>query len=92
MTAAPPELTDPRRKRLFFRCLHRGTHEADLLIGGFARETLAAMSDAEVDRFEALLEEPDLDILGWIMGDRPIPPEHDNDIMSRLKNYRYSVD
>ena len=39
---------DPRRKRLLFRCWHRGTREMDFLIGRFADAHLPAMSDAEL--------------------------------------------
>ncbi len=61
---------DPRRKRILFRAWHRGTREMDLLMGQYAEKAIDAMSDAELDIFEALIEVPDRDLFagspqGW---------------------------
>ena len=53
MTALP----DPRRKRLLFRSWHRGTKEADLIMGSFAEAHLAGFSEAELDEFEKCIDE-----------------------------------
>ena len=44
----------------------------DLVMGQFADMNLPAMSDVEVDEFERLLEVPDPQILGWIIGSEAI--------------------
>src|SRR5689334_16095654 len=52
----PALMTEPmdiRRKRLLFRSWHRGTKEADLLLGSFAERHLAAFTPEQVDRYEA---------------------------------------
>ena len=46
---------DPRRKRLLFRCWHRGTREMDLLLGRFADANIGTLSDAEVEDLERLI-------------------------------------
>ena len=80
---------EARLKRLGFRASHRGIREADLLIGGFFERHHAGWSDAEIDWFEQLLEEQDVDILAWAFG-TAVPPEHyDGDLMLRLKNLDY---
>ena len=65
---------DVRLKRLRFRAWHRGTREADLMIGGFFDAHHAGWSAAELDWFEALLEEQDVDIMAWAMGRQEWPP------------------
>src|SRR6185295_4291950 len=50
---------DDRRKRLLFRCWHRGTREMDLILGRFADAEIAMLSDAELAELEQLIEEPD---------------------------------
>ena len=45
-----------RLKRLRFRAWHRGTKEADILIGGFFDRHHDGWSDAEIDWYEAFLE------------------------------------
>jgi succinate dehydrogenase flavin-adding protein (antitoxin of CptAB toxin-antitoxin module) len=53
---------DLRRKRLLFRCWHRGTQEVDLIFGSFAEASLTSFSAAQLDRFEALLNCDDTDL------------------------------
>lgn len=62
---------DTRRRRLAFRCWHRGTREMDLLLGRFADARLAGMSEREVDAFEELVEAPDGELFGWIVAGQP---------------------
>jgi antitoxin CptB len=66
---------DTRRRRLLFRATHRGTHENDLMIGGFVRDHLATFAVAELDDLESLLQLPDTDLADWLTGRRPMPPE-----------------
>jgi antitoxin CptB len=80
---------DIRRKRLFYRAWHRGTREADLLLGSFAEAYLGALDAAQLDRFEALLECPDAELFDWINA-RAIPPaEYDHDVTQMLLAFRY---
>ena len=40
---------EPRRKRILFRCWHRGIREMDLVLGAFADAEISTLSDAELD-------------------------------------------
>ncbi len=62
-----------RRRRLLFRATHRGTHETDLLIGGYVARHLAGMDEAAVAAMEALLELPEPDLADWLTGRVAIP-------------------
>jgi antitoxin CptB len=84
------QLSDPRRKRLLFRSWHRGTREADLILGSFADEHLAGFDAAQLDRYEALLALPDADLFDWIGGRAPPPPECDHDVTRLLIAFRYT--
>jgi hypothetical protein len=57
-----PDPLEIRRRRLLFRCWHRGTQEIDLLLGSFAEASLAGFDSAQLGRFEALLDCPDADV------------------------------
>ncbi len=88
MTAdASPDAT--RLKKLKFRAWRRGFVEADLILGPFADTRVGAMTAAELDEFEALLETPDQDLYAWIMGVAPIPDAHDTPLMSRICAFRF---
>lgn len=78
------ESLDDKRKRLFYQAAHRGTKEADLLLGRFATVYLPQLSPEQLDRLDTLLELMDNDIMDWRLGRRPVPPEHDNDVMRLL--------
>jgi len=80
---------DIRRKRLLFRSWHRGTKETDLLLGSFAEDHLAGMSEAQLACYEALLEENDALLFDWITGRSPPPPERDSDVLRLLMDFRF---
>ena len=82
---------DVRRRRALFRSSHRGMQETDILLGAFARRHLEALSEAQVRRFEALLEETDNDLFDWITGKTPVPAALDHDVMKLLQNFRNSL-
>lgn len=87
MPAPDSDLLDARRRRLLFRATHRGTHENDLMIGGFVRTHLAAFSAEDFDVLEALLDLPDTDLADWLTGRRPVP----DDVPSMLRRIRQYV-
>jgi len=55
-----------RLKRLKMRSWRRGTKEMDLILGPFADTQLAGLTSAELDVYEALLEENDQELYPWI--------------------------
>ncbi len=65
-----------RLRRLKFRAWHRGTREADYMIGCFFDRYGTTWSEAEIVWFEKLLDEEDVDIMGWALGTLSIPPEY----------------
>jgi antitoxin CptB len=85
------ETDEARLKKLKFRAWRRGFREADLILGPFADKHVASLTPAELTWFEALLEVPDHDIYGWIMGSLATPPEYDTEIMNQLKAFKYQV-
>ena len=90
MTLSPTsssESSQIRRRRLLFRSWHRGTREADLILGRFADEYLAGFGEAQLARYEALLDCPDPDIFDWVSRRTPIPAEHDHDVMRLLLSF-----
>lgn len=62
-----------RLKRLHFRAWHRGTREADFMIGGFFDKYHADWSDGDMQWFEQLLSEDDVDIMAWAIGTQAVP-------------------
>lgn len=80
---------DTRLKRLRFRAWHRGTKEADLMIGGYFDRHAAAWDDARIAEFEELLEEQDVDIMAWAIGTLPVPERWQGTMMEELKRLDY---
>ena len=46
---------------------------------------------AELDAFEALMEEADQDLYEWIVERTPTPPEFDGEIMQMIKTFRFEA-
>jgi antitoxin CptB len=85
-----PEVEHPDevlRRRLRFRSWHRGTREADLLLGRFADAHLPHFDAAALQAYAALLEENDPDIYDWLIGRLPTPSAQDGVVMATLKAY-----
>jgi antitoxin CptB len=81
---------DERRRRLLFRCWHRGIKEMDLVMGRFADAHLKGFSDADVGAFEALLAAPDQQMFAWVTGSEPVAAEFDTPMFRRLRDYHMS--
>lgn len=64
-----------RRKKLIYRCVHRGTKEADLIIGKFAVMAVPAMSDEEMRQMEIILEQADSDLFHWLTKQTDVPAD-----------------
>jgi len=75
---------DARRKKLLFQSQHCGIRENDILLGRFAERHLEGFSDGQLDQFEALLEESDLDLYNWIIGKQSVPGRLNHEVMNAL--------
>lgn len=81
--------SDPELKRLAWRAHHRGTKEADMLIGGFFDAHQASWGADERALFEAMLEEQDVDIMAWAHGAAPAPERFEGPMVEALKKLDY---
>ena len=85
MPDTDPHALDVRRRRLLFRATHRGTHENDLLIGGYVAARLDALTEPDMVALEELMELPDADLADWLTGRRPIPAAVDSPLLRAIK-------
>jgi antitoxin CptB len=83
---------DDRRKRLLFRCWHRGTREMDLILGRFADAEIASLGDNELVLLERLIEVPDPDLYAALTGDKALAPEYANPVFDRIRSFRADND
>ena len=79
---------DDRRKRLLFRCWHRGTREMDLILGRFADRAIADLTDDELGQLEHLIEVPDIDLYAALTGSVPLAAEYHGALFDRIKAFR----
>ena len=78
-----------RLARLKFRAWHRGTREADYMIGCFFDRFHESWNDAELAWFEMLLEEDDVDIMAWALKTQSVPPEFTGPMMETMQKLDY---
>ena len=81
--------SDPELKRLHWRAHHRGTKEADLLVGGFFDAHSASWGADERVLFEEMLSEQDVDIMAWAHGTATAPERFDGPMLAALKRLDY---
>jgi antitoxin CptB len=82
-------IEESRLRRLHFRAWHRGTKEADLLIGGFFDTYGRTWTEDQVVWFEALIEEQDVDIMAWAIGTAAVPARYEGDMMNAMRKLDY---
>jgi antitoxin CptB len=81
--------SDPELKRLHWRAHHRGTREADMLIGGFFDAHHASWNAGERALFEEMLSEQDVDIMAWAHGTAEPPDRFAGPMIEALKKLDY---
>lgn len=89
MTNTDPAAHEARLKRLHYRAWHRGTREADYMIGGFFDTHHAQWNEEQLCWFEKLIDEEDVDIMGWALGTLATPSEYEGAMMAALKKLDY---
>ena len=77
--------SDPDLKRLAWRAHHRGTKEADLMIGGFFDAHHQQWDSRERELFSAMLDEQDVDIMAWALGTAEAPQRFAGPMIEALK-------
>ncbi len=83
--------TDPleaRRKKLFWRATHRGIKEMDVLLGGYARLNVSAMTATDLDSLEAIIDIPDQTLLAWATRQEDVPPGQSSSMLQDVLNFR----
>ncbi|MCV3737582.1 succinate dehydrogenase assembly factor 2 [Rhizobium sp. TRM96647] len=78
---------EPRRKRILFRCWHRGIREMDLVLGTFADAEIETLSEAELDELEEIMAEHDRDLVMWVTGERPVPERFLTGLFPRIRAF-----
>ena len=81
--------SDPDLKRLHWRAHHRGTREADMLVGGFFDAHHASWSADEHALFENMLEEQDVDNMAWAHRTAEAPARCAGPMIEALKKLDY---
>jgi antitoxin CptB len=85
-----PPADEARRKRILYRCQHRGMKEMDILLGGYVGTHVANLSPDELNVLERLLDVSDQDLFNWMIGRAPVPAEHDTPLYRAIAAYKSS--
>ncbi|WP_306027381.1 succinate dehydrogenase assembly factor 2 [Stappia sp. MMSF_3263] len=83
---------EARRKRILYRCQHRGMKEMDILLGGYAKAHIGSLPDEKLDILERLMDVPDQDLFNWMIGRVAVPAEHDTDIYRSVVAFKTAGD
>jgi len=79
----------PRLARARFRAWHRGTREADYMIGGFFDRYHAGWDESAIAWFEALLDEDDVDVMAWALQVQYVPEKFAGPQMQAMQKLDY---
>lgn len=86
-----PRMSDysTRLARMKFRAWHRGTREADYMIGGFFDRYHADWQEPELAWFEDLLEEDDVDVMAWALQTQAVPERFQGALIELMQRLDY---
>ena len=76
---------DEELRALNYRAWHRGTREADMMIGGFFDAHHAGWNAHDRALFAALLAETDVDLMAWAIGIEPAPARYEGAMLDALR-------
>ena len=82
-------LPDDELKALKWRAWHRGTREADFMIGGFFDAHHLTWGPPERAWFAALLDEQDVDVMAWAIGTAEPPERFQGPMMAAMLKLDY---
>lgn len=68
------ETKDTKIARLVYQSRKRGILESDLLLSRFAKKYLNTFTEAELEEYDQLLDEPDWDIYYWATKNYDVTP------------------
>jgi antitoxin CptB len=80
---------DDELKALHWRAWHRGTREADMMIGGFFDAHHEQWNSEQRRWFGALLGEQDVDIMAWAIGTAQPPARFTGPMMEAMQKLDY---
>lgn len=83
---------DERRRRILYRCWHRGIREMDLVLGQFAEAEIADLTNEELDELELIMAEEDNDLIKWVIGAEPVPARFETPLFHRVAKYSPDFD
>jgi len=75
-------------KRLFYRCIKRGTKENELLFRAFAERYLDQLSLSDLDDLDVLLNCLDADLTHWLFHPETLPLDYDTAVFRLLKTLK----
>ena len=85
----PAPLDPARLARARFRAWHRGTREADYMIGCYFDRFHGAWGEAEIIWFERLVDEDDVEIMAWALGTQDVPASYAGPQMDLMRQLDY---
>ncbi len=84
-----PPSSEVRLARMKFRAWHRGTREADYMIGGFFDCHHAAWDEDGMAWFESLLDEDDVDVMAWALQTQAPPERFHGPLLEAFRRIDY---
>lgn len=66
---------------------HRGTKEGDLIMGGFAQNSIFTLTEEQLSSYSTILEHTDAEILEWIKYPLKIPHTINSQLIEDIRNF-----
>ena len=83
-------MEDTRIKKFRYRSWHRGCKETDVIMGKFCDKYISTLNSSELDDFEELIDEEDVDIWAWL-SKKEASPEKYNGFIKKMQSLNEKI-
>jgi antitoxin CptB len=85
------ENLENKKKKILYQSWYRGCKETDKILGIFARKYVAGMNEDQLNLFQKILDEQDVDLFDWMSGKKPTPQDvQDNVIYQQIMEFIFN--
>ena len=76
------------KKQIFYRSVHRGSKEMDILLGNFVKKHIDDLNDEDLKNLKKILLIEDEILYHWYFDKEKIDKVPDNKVSKMLKNFK----
>ena len=80
-----------KKKKLLFKCTHRGTKELDILLGNYVLKYIDVLNNKDIDHLNTILEFNDVDLFLILTKKKKIDKKMNKELINKIIKFNYNI-